>query len=371
MNFQRGVNENLRKENTKGTRPTAEPTSINEVLSQVVLYACKKSIFFDTNLKVALYLGALFLISLIGDFIPYPKSYLARSDNFFNVYFVKMGWAWTLALSTPFLCLTSLILCCGNRQRLYWSHLSRIFVATAGWFLWTKFFNIIEAAYGRCNHRGFDSKSACLKGGHFWNGFDISGHAFILVYSSLVLIEEARPIVGWEYIKEHLRNENHNRAVQEVQSTPLKTLSDDELETLKQLYAKYSPYVKLLFVAMSALQLLWDVMLVGTMLYYHRMIEKVTGGIIAILTWYFTYRFWYNMHGCIPDAAGKGMFKYQTGTTGKVENVTLKRKSSITYVAGGKPVPKFMGMPLYSAAQTDGGPSTSNTTDAALPNRAL
>jgi hypothetical protein len=40
--------------------------------------------------------------------------------------------------------------------------------------------------------KGYETKRGCLKAGHFWNGFDISGHVFILIYSSLVLIEEAR-----------------------------------------------------------------------------------------------------------------------------------------------------------------------------------
>lgn len=43
---------------------------------------------------------------------------------------------------------------------------------------------------------------------HFWNGFDISGHAFILIYSSLVLIEEAKPIIGWESIRESRMDES-------------------------------------------------------------------------------------------------------------------------------------------------------------------
>lgn len=178
-----------------------------------------------------------------------------------------------------------------------------------------------------------------------------------------MLIEEARPIVGWEYIREHLRNENHNRTMQEKSSTPLRALSDDEFKNLKNLYEKYTPVIRLLFVAMTLLQVLWDVMLVGTMLYYHRMIEKVVGGIIAILTWFFTYRFWYPTAGCIPDAAGKGLkFNYQT--TIKVDPIPLKRKTSINYNnASGKPIPKFMGMPLYTPAEPRPGPSN------AEPNR--
>lgn len=121
---------------------------------------------------------------------------------------------------------------------------------------------------------------------------------------------------------------------------------------------------------MAALQLLWDIMLVGTMLYYHRMIEKFVSGIIAILTWYFTYRYWYRS-GMLPDPAGSGSFFYQRDSK---ENFVFKRNSSgssaSTTTATNMPsnisglrsafnnngsnngqaaqVPRFMGMPLYT-----------------------
>uniref|UniRef100_A0A336MGT1 CSON012163 protein n=1 Tax=Culicoides sonorensis TaxID=179676 RepID=A0A336MGT1_CULSO len=359
-NFHRGVNENLTKSETKGNRPTPEATPVKEVLIQVVLYGCKKIIFFDTNLKVGLYLASLFLISLIGDFVPFPRTYLSRSDNLFNVYFVKMGWAWTLSMTTPFLCLSSFVICCGNRNRFIQNHLTRIFVATCSWFCWTKFFNIIESTYGRCNYKGFDSKIGCLKAGHFWQGFDISGHAFILIYSSLVLIEEARTINGWETIKTHLRNEEYSRTNSVVSQSTLKNLSDLELKNLKNFYEKYTPLIRLFFVGMTVLQLLWDVMLVGTMLYYHRMIEKFISGAIAILTWFFTYRYWYPNPNVLPDEPGKGLFPYQSS---KPDVIPLKRKSSLVYKnAKGDPVPKFMGMPLYAASASSSA-TTNNLTN--------
>lgn len=351
FNFRPGGMDPQRTE-TKGTRPTTSPTSIREVLILALMHLCKKIIFFDVNLKVALYMGALFLVSLIGDFTPYPKTYLARSDNFFNVYFVKMGWAWTLAASMPFVALTSRVLCCGNTERLLKHHLLRLAVATAFWFVWTKSFNLIESSYGRCNVRNFITKSTCLKAGHFWNGFDISGHAFILVYSSLVLIEEARPIIGWEYIKEHLRNEEHNRATSEASTTnPLRNLDEIEFNQVKTLYEKYTPYIRFLFIAMAALQLLWDVMLVGTMLYYHKMIEKVLSGIIAILTWFVTYRTWYPTNSTLPNTAGSGQFIYQKAKPAAIPlrkpsvNSTAQRNNA---AGRSDDIPKFMGMPLYT-----------------------
>lgn len=332
----------------RGTRPTTPPSTVKEVLLLMIMHVCKKSIFFDINLKVALYLGSLFVISLIGDFRPYPKTYFARSDNLFNVYFVKMGWAWTLVLSSPFLLMTSYTLCCGNIQRLVKHHLPRILIATFFWFAWTKLFNIIENAYGHCNNRKYDTKTTCLKAGAFWNGFDISGHAFILIYSSLVLIEEARPIIGWEYIKEHIRNEEHSRAAGEASLTnPLRNLKDNDIKTLKILYEKYTPAIRTLFIGVTVLQLLWDIMLVCTMLYFHKMIEKMLSGIFAILTWYFCYRFWYPSSSFLPDAAGHGMFVYQKNKPSQA--IPLRRTPSIVSqtTSRANDIPKFMGMPLY------------------------
>lgn len=350
MNFRPAGLESQRNDR-KGTRPASSPTSIREVLLMMVLHLCKKIIFFDINLKVALYLGSLFLISLIGDFSPYPKTYFARSDNFFNVYFVKWGWAWTLALSVPYIVLTSFTLCCGNRGKLIREHVSRILVATFFWFMWTKAFNYIETVYGRCNDKSIDSKIACLKQGKFWNGFDISGHAFILIYSSLVLIEEAKPINGWENIKEHMRNEEHNRSVREESLNPLRHLEETELKLVKTMYEKYTPTIRFLFISMTALQLLWDVMLVSTMLYYHSMIEKFLSGVFAILTWFFTYRLWYPCNALLPNAVGQGKFTYQNK---KITSSAPLRKQSLNYGQGSTSNrtndgigPKFMGMPLY------------------------
>lgn len=355
-------NETLRGE-TKGSKPAANPTSIKEVLTMMVLYICKKTIFFDIKLKVGLYIMSLFIISLIGDFAPFPKSYFSRSDNLFNVYFVKIGWFWTLITSVPFLYFTCSTLNCGDKDKVLKFHLPRIAIATFFWFFWTKLFNVIENNYGRCNNRLHDSKSSCLKAGAFWMGFDLSGHVFILIYSSLVLIEEARPIIGWEYIKEHLRLEEHKRKTPQdntPSSNPLRNLDTTELATLKVLYEKYTPIIRLLFVAITLLQLLWDVMLVCTMLYYHRMIEKVIAGVIAICTWYFTYQAWYPSNLLEwPEMVGKCSFKYQQKAISSSSSASnLARRASLISAKSTKStpeMPKFMGNPIYkSPAQRSG-----------------
>ncbi|EDW30165.1 GL22469 [Drosophila persimilis] len=350
MNFRPGGPDITRSE-ARGTRPTAAPTSIREILVMGVIHLCKKTIFFNTDLKVALYLGSLFVVSVIGDFVPFPKTYFARSDNLFNMYFVKVGWGWTLLFVVPFLVLSAYTITCGDHKRMLRHHFPRIVIATFFWFFWTKLFNIVETSYGRCTVKSFQSKPSCLKAGHLWQGFDISGHAFILIHSSLVLIEEARPIIKWETIKEHLRNEMHNRSVSENAGTnPLRGLNDEQMRSLQfplQTTNAHHPGPLFIGMARSAAAL---------------------GHNAAILTWYFTYRFWYPTRGLLPEEPGNGTFFYQrethvfpfkrpshlSGTTSASGASGPMRanpngKVGATNVPKDQQMPTFMGMPLFTS----------------------
>lgn len=330
----------------KGTKPTREAPSVMEIFALMIVHICKKILFFDTNLKIAVYLGALFLLSLIADVLTFPKSYFSRSDNMFNQYFVKLGWFWTLFLSVPYVILTSYTNCCGNRRIILTAQLSRLLIATLFWYMWTTLFNVVETNYGRCNQKSINDKMTCLKNGHFWNGFDISGHCFILIYSSLVLIEEARAINGWERIKDFIRDEKYARNVEDksIRTNPLKNLKMEELNVLKVSYENYTPYVRGLLISIALLQLLWDVMLVSTIIYYHIMVEKFISGVIAIFTWFVTYRVWYTIPNILPNLPGEGLFKYQKGKQAPTAPVYKKKMST----NGSK---HFMGMPIYNKSQ--------------------
>lgn len=326
---------------SKGTKPTREESSILEVFVLMIVHICKKILFFDTNLKIAVYLGALFLLSIVADVLTFPKTYFSRSDNIFNQYFVKIGWFWTLFMTVPYVLLTSYTICCGKRRTITVAHLSRLLVATVFWSVWTSVFNMIESSYGRCNSKQFESKMLCLKNGHFWNGFDISGHCFILIYSSLVMIEEAKAINGWERIKDYIRDEKYARSIDDKSASvnPLKNITTDELNILKMSYENFTPYVRGFFIAIALLQLLWDVMLVSTILYYHIMVEKFISGIIAILTWFVTYRVWYTIPNILPNLPGEGIFRYNNKNKPLPTTPVYRKRSS----TNGK---YFMGMPI-------------------------
>lgn len=64
-----------------------------------------------------------------------------------------------------------------------------------------------------------------------------AGHAFILVYVNLLIVEEAKAIVGWEGIRDQIRMEDHRRGEttndpQETK-TPLENLTEEDLVILK------------------------------------------------------------------------------------------------------------------------------------------
>lgn len=341
MNFRPS---NTQQEDRGGTRPTAAPSSIGLILVTMLLHICKKSLLFDTRLKVAIYCGTIFIVSLIADFIAMPRTYFSRSDNALNQYFVKWGWGWLLSIIVPWVVLTAHTLGCG-RRRILLRHLARVILATCAWLIWTKLFNYIETNYGRClgtRDIHVQSKAKCLQSGRFWSGLDISGHTFILIYSSLILAEEGSSLVGWEGIKDLIMREEHTRSVPTETSTgPLRNLSDDDLGFLKKAHRALTPYLRGLFVAMTLQQLLWDIMLVSTMLYYHIMIEKFLGGAAAVITWYVTYQWWYKLPKIGLPAPGDGLFKYNEIKINPEINARVRRST-----LNGTNQPRFMGMPI-------------------------
>lgn len=347
------------QEDRGGTRPTAAPSSIGLILVTMLLHVCKKSLLFDTRLKVAIYCGTLFTVSLIADFIAIPRTYFSRSDNALNQYFVKWGWGWLLCVMVPWITLTAHTIGCGRRSILL-RHLGRVVLATIAWFIWTKFFNYVETNYGRClNTRDIhlQSKAKCLQSGRFWSGLDISGHTFILIYSSLILAEEGSSLIGWEGIKDLVMREEHIRTTpNEISTGPLRNISNDDLEFLKKAHRALTPYLRGLFVAMTLQQLLWDIMLVSTVLYYHIMIEKFLGGVAAVITWYVTYQWWYKLPKVGLPAPGDGLFKYNESKTSAEIGARVRRST----LNGTNQVPKFMGMPIRTTQQETAESSTSN-----------
>jgi len=351
-------NNEEEKSESKGTKATRDPITISETFFNLVTLICQRIIFFNTNQKVAIY-ATVMLLSLIFDWAPFPRIwYFSSSSNVFNQYFVKIGWFWTLITTVPFVLMTSFTYCCGQR-RLIFSHLARLLVATSVWFIFTKSFVLYENSVGRCVGSGgdkIDSKQSCLSKGLYWKSFEISGHAFMLIYSGLVLVEEARAYIGWSSIQDMIRNEDDNRKLKiDDLSSPFKDLTPKEYGVVKMGYATFTRYVRVLFVIITFLSILWDIMLISTALYFHTMPEKLIAAAMAILVWFFTYRILFKVGGVSLPPPGHGCFVYnkqKTRTNSVQRNGTLsKSRSSIGNT--------FMGLPLKTGKKlVDDSPST-------------
>ncbi|NWI90918.1 FITM2 protein, partial [Pitta sordida] len=203
-----------------------------------------------------------------------PDTPLRNKRNPLNVYFVKVAWAWTLWLLLPFISLTTYQLCrstflYGRTKSvlLVLRRLSALGVGTAVWYLCTELFVYIENLTGECSitaspgqpPRLYATKRECHQDSGVWNGFDISGHCFLLSYCALMILEEVAVLEG---------------------------LSIDQNSKLRVV-------VNVLFVSLCFLAGIWVFMFLSTALYFHDFSQKVLGVLIGLSGWYGTYRFWY------------------------------------------------------------------------------
>ena len=115
------------------------------------------------------------------------------------------------------------------------------------------------------------SKESCLFQGFHWDGFDISGHIFLLTYSALLISEEIQVKKRW----------------------PTKQRNTRGATWFHRRHALLSPLVELLFIFISLLLVLWEFMLVCTAVYFHKVHQKVLGALVALFTWYVSYEVWY------------------------------------------------------------------------------
>ncbi|XP_075032925.1 acyl-coenzyme A diphosphatase FITM2 [Mixophyes fleayi] len=208
--------------------------------------------------------------SIVKELWPLPDSYLSNKRNLLNVYFVKFSWGWTVCFLFLFIALTNYT---HNKSiRACLRRLSTLLVGTAVWFTCTSIFTCIENATGSCYTSSalldvkvdYTDKRACLKNGGYWNGFDISGHSFLLPYCILMILEETIII--------------HNICL------------------------KGHRQKKVIYTLLGLLILLatiWVFMLISTALYFHDISQKILGFAFGILGWYVTYRWWY-LKPCSP-----------------------------------------------------------------------
>ncbi|XP_033101537.1 fat storage-inducing transmembrane protein 2-like [Anneissia japonica] len=234
-----------------------------------------ENILLPHPVKTALLLCSIVLIgSVLHDLDVMPKSYFSGSKNVFNQWGVKWGWGWTLSLLTPYMVLAGL-LTCDKQWYLVLKDCLRLAVGTFFWFAWIQLFLAIEHVTGTCNASGFPTKKSCIRAGFQWDGFDISGHTFILIHSLLTILEELQL----------MRQIYSNDRKIEMSCQHISWL-DTVQPMLKQLLYIFT--FLLVFLCY-----LWMWMLLCTAVYFHTFSHKILAAPIAIGTWLFNYRFWY------------------------------------------------------------------------------
>lgn len=145
-----------------------------------------------------------------------------------------------MLLLASFVYITSKTYSCG-KSTVIKNQISRLVFATMVWFSITSLFNSIEAKTGMCEVTKYHRREACITNGHLWRGFDLSGHCFLLIFCNLVMHEEGKAYLGWEKIKDFIRNEEHKRVNDDSNrsDTPLSKLKNDEF-----LYIRYTVHIK-------------------------------------------------------------------------------------------------------------------------------
>lgn len=204
---------------------------------------------------------------------------IAQLLVFINLKFVKLIWFWTMVVVTPFAVLFSVKIQSysvynfertkAKKAKVRYSKvvpvLIRILIfGTTIWYLFTHLKRLWFQSTGRCliEH----SNKVILKAttpklcnwynvekNAYWSGFNLSGHSFMLNFSSMITLTE---IYTYQNLKRELKNQWF----------------------IKQLY-------RLCVAFLIACQ----VMVCITYLVYHRYFEKVFGTVLALFCWQVLY----------------------------------------------------------------------------------
>ncbi|KAM3722012.1 Acyl-coenzyme A diphosphatase FITM2 [Dirofilaria immitis] len=252
--------------------PRSNVAEACDILCGILTHTARKYLYLSIDRKAIFYLLAVFVLSVFASIVPLSDHYyLVKKNNILNNYFVKLGWFWTCFVLCPFIWYISIAI--GQSILGIMQNLSRIVIATTIWYYCTHAFVVFEQMTGHCHGSKLSPRSSCaVDGGKWIPGFDISGHCFILIYSSLIICEEALAF----------------RTITTVRRTR-------KISSIKN-----GNFIRIFFIFMCVLHLLWDFELLISVLYYHHIYHKVMGALVAILCWYFTYHVWYRKIGIPP-----------------------------------------------------------------------
>ena len=294
-------------------------TSLTHVVTMIGLRCCRRlTVDIEREKRLLFYFCLIVFGGIVGDFAPILcKAFMPiRTDksSYVNQYFVKIGWFWTLVLMVPFIAMTSEVMSSfvskeeaikkesgdeshdhGNENnksskmkkikyiifRLLSKDTARMIVNTIVWYVSVNSFVSIEKSVGSCSLSSVTIRETCMKKGGSWTGFDISGHTFLLMFSTLLMLEEVSVMIGWEHpFGNHLKEKN------QVFTKTLRVGPNKQFVT----FEKLSTFIRINFIFVTFFILVWDFMLIQTALFYHTMIQKAAAGLWAALSWFVLYK---------------------------------------------------------------------------------
>ena len=265
--------------------PVTMLKDVYHIVRDLVLFFCRRIIFGPAIFKLLVSFAIIIIGSILKSLNLAPSSYLSSKNNIFNQYFAKLGWAWTIGLLIPFIYLT--LITKYNHYQIITRHLVRMLIATGVWYIITLIFVRFEAYTGSCKHvdmRGV-SRRVCLSGGHEWQeGHDFSGHTFLLLYSLLIINEEVK-----SYDKGTKKVDDASKVARDS--------GDAESNGEQQRLEIFSKLIRIVYVSLAGLTILWEFMLLSTALYFHHTLHKIAAASLAVFFWYITYYVWYRPDG--------------------------------------------------------------------------
>ncbi|XP_078609517.1 acyl-coenzyme A diphosphatase FITM2-like [Branchiostoma floridae x Branchiostoma japonicum] len=252
--------------------------------------------------------------SLVHQFAPLQDSYLNNSDNVLNAYFAEWSWAWTVIPTAIFVLLTSYVYTLGEVKTVL-KHQVRMVVGTVVWGVWVGLFLGVRQWTASCSDRSFGTNSTgCEEAGHRWEGYDISGHTFLLSFCVFFITSELTVLLQWDRVPELLEKAGTRRLGDQQSSDRADEPSQDGTHiredqaafssSLERFY-RLTPFVWPLFCLLVVLTLLWMFLLVITALYFHSVGEKLIGLFCGTLSWWLTYEVWYR-RAAFPGRPGAG-----------------------------------------------------------------
>lgn len=273
--------------------------SLTERLSNLVIHA-------PVPIKAQAILAAVVLGSSLQASGVLPDTLFSDKYNPVNKYLVKFSWFWTCMWMFVTVSITS-ALYTAFTFKVVLRHLGRIAVSHVVWYSVTTMIEVLDNLVGECTMEEIISAKACVRSGHKWTGFDISGHIFLLSYCVFIITEEAANI-GAEVWQRY-------NGTLEIERKVLSKSGEELKEWLTNIHRRASCFARALELFALVLVLIWSAMLVSTSLYFHTFVEKLLGLLISVAVWFVTYRVLYGRSPYLPAHPQEGILHPARHTT--------------------------------------------------------